>query len=419
MIHRSWLFAPLAVALFQAALPTSTGAAQPLLRFVQLNDVHAGIDSPTYPLANDKLAYLVNAINAGAYFPLPDFVVGTGDMVNNRTTNDFTTATNALAGLNCPYFPGVGNHEDTQQEGNASYLALYRQFFGTGKENYSFTVKGVRFLMVDDSGAPTTNTTSVGIARDAWVASQLAASPGVPTIICAHIPLVSVRESSVLAASFGFTSYYAKDTTLLNTINQHADDVVAVLSGHLHLTGAVEINGIHHIVASGTGSYPCDFAYYEIYPDHMRVQMFTMPEELGLRSDSTDIHGLPRWTTDYTDPNHPTHERYVSGNPSERLFDIPFIFRAPGDANGDGHVNQTDAAILAAHWGANGGWPEGDFDGDGVVGAADASILAANWNHGSAEAASPEPGVAAILLSGAAGLVLRGRRPRGERRRIQ
>ncbi len=83
----------------------------------------------------------------------------------------------------------------------------------------------------------------------------------------------------------------------------------------------------------------------------------------------------------------------------------------PGDTNGDGRVDEEDAATLAANWGQSGGWAEGDFNGDGVVDAADASILAANWGDSASETnAVPEPGAVTMILLGALGLLLVPRR---------
>ncbi|MBN2022769.1 MAG: hypothetical protein JW809_08225 [Pirellulales bacterium] len=74
----------------------------------------------------------------------------------------------------------------------------------------------------------------------------------------------------------------------------------------------------------------------------------------------------------------------------------------PGDANGDGLVDSADAAALAAHWLAPGGWADGDFNADGAVDELDLAILAANWRPGPGAPAVPEPCGLALV----AGLVL-------------
>lgn len=62
----------------------------------------------------------------------------------------------------------------------------------------------------------------------------------------------------------------------------------------------------------------------------------------------------------------------------------------PGDADADGQVGASDAAILGENWGnQNATWTKGDFDGDESVGPKDASILAANWGA-TAEAAAEQ-----------------------------
>jgi hypothetical protein len=84
----------------------------------------------------------------------------------------------------------------------------------------------------------------------------------------------------------------------------------------------------------------------------------------------------------------------------------------PGDANGDGAVNEDDAAILADHWGDTGAnWTWGDFNDSGTVDVADAAILAANWGASLGEAVQgvPEPGTLTMLGCVALGLLLRRR----------
>ncbi|HBO43650.1 MAG TPA: hypothetical protein DD670_06915, partial [Planctomycetaceae bacterium] len=99
------------------------------------------------------------------------------------------------------------------------------------------------------------------------------------------------------------------------------------------------------------------------------------------------------------------------------LINVIGTTKVPGDADGDGYVNDVDAKILADHWGDTGAtWAMGDFDKDGVIGPRDASILAANWGYGpgpgseAGATAVPEPGMLTLLATALFGWVARRRR---------
>ncbi len=76
----------------------------------------------------------------------------------------------------------------------------------------------------------------------------------------------------------------------------------------------------------------------------------------------------------------------------------------PGDANGDGKVDEADAVILAGNWQKTDGaaWNKGDFNLDGMVNDADATILASHWQAGvgASQGFVPEPGSLLMLLAG-------------------
>ena len=84
-----------------------------------------------------------------------------------------------------------------------------------------------------------------------------------------------------------------------------------------------------------------------------------------------------------------------------------------GDANLDGQVNDVDATIMAANWGATGDvlWSRGDFNYDGTIDAADAAMISSNWLKTlsasvAAANAVPEPGTLVLLGLGALSLLL-------------
>lgn len=302
---------------------------EPIFRFVQWNDTHAdATEPPAYALANEKVKHLVESLAAGNA-PAADFVILCGDMIHGEGLPalgpDLDLFRELIAPLKCPVYPVVGNHEVVQQEGNPQFLAAYRRVFGDGRTNYTFRHRGLQFVVLDNSGAPASNGTDVGQRRNGWLRDVLAESKGVPTILCCHVPLVPVRDEKVLRKSFGFGSYTAHDRELVDLVDAHADSIVAVLSGHLHLTGVVQRNGVYHVSIAGTASYPCDVASFEVYPDRIRMQVLGLPASLV--TPETNIHGTRRHGIDYTDTSHPTPEAYVMGNADERTVDMPLRSR--------------------------------------------------------------------------------------------
>ncbi|MBN2295293.1 MAG: metallophosphoesterase [Pirellulales bacterium] len=296
---------------------------QPLLRFVQWNDIH--IRAQDSKKSQQKLEFLVNSINDETYFSMPDFVIGVGDIIEGGSAaarkTEFGIFASRIAGLKCPFYPVIGNHENNAAEGNSTNEAEYVAAFGSHRRNYTFQAGGVRFIMLNNSGAPGANRSAAGTARRKWLQKALDKSPGVPKIIACHIPLVPVRDEKVLAKSFGFGKLYcAHDADLLKIVEDRKDDVLAVLSGHVHLSGAVRRNGIYHITTSGTDDYPCDFAEYKVYKDRLCIQMHAISKDL--RQPSRNLHA--RTGAEYTDSTHATPDLYVSGNPSERAFEIVF-----------------------------------------------------------------------------------------------
>ena len=253
---------------------------KPLFRFLQINDTHV-FDGPPHPvnhcaLANEKMKWVVETINSERLFPYPDFVIHAGDMIDGEPQNegskllapDFQVFKKLIEPLRCPFYPCMGNHENMQREGDETFEAPYRYAFGKERVQYTFEKRGLLFVVINNSGAPDSNSAPVGRSRNQWLKETLENARGKPKILCCHIPLIPIREDRVLKESFGYRSYQCLDRELLDLVNEHAETVIAVLSGHLHLTGMVRSQGIYHIVPSGTATYPCDFgALYSVYAD--------------------------------------------------------------------------------------------------------------------------------------------------------
>jgi hypothetical protein len=314
-----------------ALRPIPAGAAlasleAPRLRFVQINDLHVQApDAPEairtrYLKSNDKARWVIDEINRG---PRPDFVLGIGDLIHGvvleQLPRDMAVFQEIAAALRVPFYPGLGNHEVVQRQGDPRFEKAYRDVYGDDRVNYTFEGGGLRFIMLNNSGASGIPP-AVAKARNDWLRGVLESNRHQPKIVCCHIPLVPVREEAVLKESFGFSTYIAHDAELLAQVDEHAESIVAVLSGHLHLTGFVERKGVHHISIAGTASYPSDYARFELFSDRLIMQVCQLPGELARATPS--IHGSPRHPQNFTDAMHKTAELYQAGRSEERSLTL-------------------------------------------------------------------------------------------------
>ena len=197
-----------------------------------------------------------------------------------------------------------------------------RRLYGPGWHNYLYTVGGIAFVVVDTSGAhrPADEVTA---ARAAFVTRAFERAANMPVILLSHVPLVAMRKEEILRSSFGFSSWKIVEPSLLDMVTGHADRVIAVLCGHIHISGIRVVHGVHHVMPSGTAGYPMDFASFDVYPDHIDVTMHRAPAALLGDRSAGNIHGARRHGVDYVDDEHTDHESYLSGNPAERRCTIP------------------------------------------------------------------------------------------------
>jgi hypothetical protein len=319
-----------------AELDISANDEEPVFRFLQVNDIHVQSDvsryntkiGATYSGANTRASWLLEALKNNVLFPKLDFVMAIGDMIHGEQLEGIKYDMDYfhrqfVSQFPLPLYTAVGNHENAQREGDPEYQEPYTQVFGKNRFNYSFVHKGIHFVVVNNSGTWVVKDNDIINDRVAKFRTMLNEHPELPKIVCCHVPLTPVREKEVLAKSFGFASYYTKEQEMIDIITQKQDKVLAVLSGHLHLTGVVNISGIYHISLSGLASYPHDMAVYSVYRNRVEMEVMRVPSDMLV--PSTNIHGAARFGLDYTDNIHKDYTSYLMGHETERRFAVPFV----------------------------------------------------------------------------------------------
>ena len=88
--------------------------------------------------------------------------------------------------------------------------------------------------------------------------------------------------------------------------------------------------------------------------------------------------------------------------------DVSVATRLPGDADGNGVVDDLDLTALASHWQQYGGLADGDFNGDGFISQLDLTVLATAWPSGAGGlelSAVPDPATLSLLMPCALALI--------------
>ncbi|MBI2300758.1 MAG: metallophosphoesterase [Armatimonadetes bacterium] len=327
-MSRRELLGSLAAAALTA--PVARGAEEePILRFVQLNDVHLAVDNrENYRLTDAKWAAVTEEILAERHAPRPDLVLALGDMANgdklDRLEPDNRFAAEALHRLGLPVLMTPGNHEVLQGEGDPQLEAAYCRWFGADHRTYAVAFRGVLFVLIHDAGAWAAGNETAD-RRNAWVADLFARYPDMPKIIGSHVPLADCRDPEVVEKSFGFPNRITRGAGGLPAIVEtYHESAIAALSGHLHLSGHVHVRGVHHINVSGTASYPNHYAEYALCRDRLTVRLRRAPVEGNDRLEHS-IHF--RTKVFYTDHDHPTAEEYAAGRADEQTFEIALTGR--------------------------------------------------------------------------------------------
>jgi 3',5'-cyclic AMP phosphodiesterase CpdA len=183
-----------------------------------------------------------------------EFLLHTGDMVNNDSPREWDTYRETTARFRKPIRVVIGNHElyGGGKPGN------FAERFGLPGTSWSFTHKDAHFAIVDNAKGTFPDDTL------AWLDRDLAAHPkgrgGITTLIVAmHIPPASERIRPHGTRS----DYGERSAKLLSILKRHG--VTAVLSGHEHIQHVEDWEGVLLLVSGGAGAPMVPFQRYGYY----------------------------------------------------------------------------------------------------------------------------------------------------------
>ncbi len=232
---------------------------------VQAGDDRAGGELTTAPEAGDQvpLTFVVmgdtrssteahRRIIERVRAEVPDFVLGTGDLVDEghdqRQWQEFFDIEGPFLRDNV-LFPALGNHD---RQGRGRTADNYRQWFalpdnGADPErSYAFTWGPARFLVLDS------NAHSFALTdQTEWMERELAAARQDPRLV--HIFVVMHHPPYSISLHGGQRDLRERWTPLFERYG-----VTAVFSGHDHVYSRAEVAGVRYFVSGGGGAplYP-------------------------------------------------------------------------------------------------------------------------------------------------------------------
>ncbi len=186
------------------------------------------------------LAAAVEALNA--LDPLPDLVIGSGDLTQTGAPEEYAALRAILAALAAPFLPVMGNH-DRRGAFAAAFGDLNLNFGPAGFLQAERRVGGLRILTLDTveegSDAPRLDT-----GRLDWLKARL--DDPAPTVLVMHHPPFAVGVPWLLPAHPGWSD-------ALGALISAAPQVRRVLCGHVHRAMFGQWRGVSVSTAPATG----------------------------------------------------------------------------------------------------------------------------------------------------------------------
>ena len=208
-----------------------------------------------------------------ALYPKPDFILCGGDLTHESPDLDFPAAERLIDRFltiwkdhtQLETFFTFGNHDlvgtknPSVERSDPRYgKGLYRMRLGLDRNYYAFERRGWRFIILDDV-LPQPDGSYIGEYAEeqlAFVSSELSGHTQIPTILCGHIPSISVlpslngaskMEGAAIRTPASLVVHNA--AALRQVIAETGANVKMLLAGHLHHLEQIQVDCVSFINA--------------------------------------------------------------------------------------------------------------------------------------------------------------------------
>ena len=238
-------------------------------RIVFATDSHLMVNNALR--SDEGLIACLKAIDA--IDPRPAFILCGGDLTHESPNLDFPAAEQLIDRFltiwkdhtQLETFFTFGNHDlvgtknSSVERSDPRYgKGLYRMRLGLDRNYYAFERRGWRFIVLDDV-LPEPDGSYIGEYAEeqlAFVRSELSQDPQMPTVLCGHIPSISIwpglngsskMEGATIRTPASLVVHNA--AALRQLIAETGANVKMLLAGHLHHLEQIQVDGVSFINA--------------------------------------------------------------------------------------------------------------------------------------------------------------------------
>jgi len=241
---------------------TSSACAQGL-KFVQVTDVHlAPSGSASSRNIDDSVSGLQKTIESINTIPDLDFVVFSGDNIDQSNEESLKTFCQITQKLNKPYYIILGNHDAYAMGGisKTEYINIVKKYnkYQQSSSPFYYIYPNKEFIVIMMDGAISSFPNSHGFYYDEeleWLNNTLQKNSKREAVIIQHFPLVEpvVKKSHRVIDPENYFDVLKQNT-----------NIFGIFSGHYHAEGVNQLDGIYHVSTPSLLDYPYKYRVVEI-----------------------------------------------------------------------------------------------------------------------------------------------------------
>ena len=172
----------------------------------------------------------------------PDLIFDAGDLTADGEDEEFLVYRDWMSAMPAPVHPIMGNH-DRQHDWFQPYGRGFFSILGQGAATRTLKVGNLVFILVSQDhiqlghGADKEGIDPISTARQAWIRGQLEkfSKGGNNIFLVMHYPLNNTTAFSDKWWRTNHPAWKRTSNELKELLTEYQDDVVAVLSGHVHM----------------------------------------------------------------------------------------------------------------------------------------------------------------------------------------